>query len=170
MRTRTPDARYTDEWRNIDGFPDWSVSSRGEVLNGATERIMAQRINQQGLTMVNLWQEGNIHTRLVALLVAKAFLDPPRNSAYNSVIHLNGDRSDCRALNLMWRPRWYAIRYHRMFEQFPVRVSVYVPALNRVYSSLRELCTTYGLVERDTYISMINNEPCFHYGWIIERR
>ena len=46
---------------------------------------------------------------------------------------------------------------------------VYVPHLNKVFYSLREFCTTYGVVEMDTYIALNNREPCFHYGWIIER-
>lgn len=157
------------EWREVEGFPDWLVDDLGNVMNAWTSRIVSQRTNQQELKMVNLQLDGNIRTRMVALIVARAYLDPPRNQAYNSVIHLNGDREDCRALNLMWRPRWYALQYHQMFDEDPIRIAVYIPKIDKVFHSLREFCTTYGLIERKTYVQLINRDPCFHYGWIVER-
>jgi hypothetical protein len=158
-----------EEWRDIRGFPGWAINPEGVVFSDATSRKMAIGKNQQGIATVRLMRDGKQHGRSVALLVAKAYLDPPRNEYYNSVIHLNGDKDDCRAVNLMWRPRWYALKYHRMFEDEPYRVSVYIPALDKVYSSLREFCTDYGLIEKSTYVDMLNGEPCFHYGWIVER-
>lgn len=159
-----------EQWRQIEDFYFYSVSDHGRVLALEKEKLVPTRNNLQGFEMVTI-NDDNFHqkTRSVAILVAKAFLPPPRNSAYNSIIHLNGDRSDCRVMNLMWRPRWFALRYHQMFDREPIRVSVYIPKLNKVYFSLREACTTHGLIEMDTYIAMINNEPCFHYGWIFQR-
>lgn len=158
-----------DEWRDIDEFPDWAIDAEGNVLNNWTSNIISQRLNKQNLLMVNIHIRGKIHTRMVALLVARAFLEPPPNASYNSIIHLNGDRSDCRAMNLMWRPRWYALQYHKMFEEEPIRVAVLIPHIDKVFHSLREFCTTYGVIEKKTYIQMINGEPCFHYGWLVER-
>lgn len=158
------------EWRDLDEFPSWIISSNGDVMNEWTSKVMSVRYNQQNLKMVNLVRDGQICTRLVSLLVAKTFLEPPRDPhRYNSVIHLNGDRDDCRAMNLMWRPRWFAMKYHRMFERDPIRVAVYVPKLDKVFFSLREFCTTYGLIERDTYHALNNGEGCFQYGWYLER-
>ncbi len=157
------------EWRDIDEFPHWLVSSEGHVMNGDTGHVMTLRTNQQHLTMVNIYYMRKIYTRLVALLVGHAFLEIPDPDVYNSVIHLNGDRSDCRAMNLMWRPRWFGLKYHHMFTEDPVRVAVYIPAIKKRFSSLREFCTTYGLIEKDTYMALLNHEPCFHYGWLIER-
>lgn len=158
-----------EEWRDIEGFPGWAVSSEGRVLNDWTTRILATRPNQQGIIMVGLQYEGKQHMRSVPLLVAKAFLEPPPNPFYNSIIHLNGDRSDCRAENLMWRPRWYAIRYHQMFNEDPYNVGVYIADTDESFDLLREACTKYGLIEKLTYIDMLNGEPVFHYGWIFKR-
>lgn len=159
----------SQEWRDIEGFPGWAVSDEGVVMSDYTSRKMAVGYNQQGIATVRIQQDGRQHARSVALIVARAFLEDPPNAAYDSVIHLNGDKSDCRAINLMWRPRWFVINYHRMFNELPKRVGVHIPRLNRSFGSLREFCTTYGLIEKTTYINMINGEPCFHYGWIIER-
>jgi hypothetical protein len=110
---------------------------------------------------------GRQATRSVALLVAKAFVHQPRDY-FDSVIHLNGDRSDCRAMNLMWRSRPFALRYHAMFDDEPYRVSVYIPELDEFYYSLREACTRYGLIEGLAYQNLFNKEPCFPYNWVLE--
>ena len=119
--------------------------------------------------MLGLTKDKQQYTRSVANLVADAFLEPSRNPAYNSVIHLNGDRLDCRVINLMRRPRWFAVKYHAMFLEDPYYVEVYIPRLDRVFSSLRGFCTTYGLIENQAYVAMCNGEPCHPGEWIIER-
>ena len=161
--------RQLKEWRDIEGFPGMLIDEDGAVLNDWSCKILTPRTNRQGILMIGMMREGRQQIRSVALLVAHAFLDPPKNDAYNSVIHLNGDKEDCRAINLMWRPRWYVVEYHRMFNELPKRVAVYIPRLDRVFPSLREFCTTYGLIESHTYVDMLNGTPCFHYGWVIER-
>lgn len=149
-------------------FPDYYISESGVILNAFTERPMARRLNHQGITMVNLSKDKRLYTRSLSVLVAKQFVDNPYPSVYNSVIHLNGDRTDCRSMNLTWRPRWYALRYHRMFDEEPFRVRVYNPATNERFSSLRDFCTKYGLVESSTFNDLYNQRPVFHYGWIIQ--
>jgi hypothetical protein len=157
------------DWRIIEEFPDYAVNDQGEVLNIKRNRTLASRMNRQDFMMIGLVRDRMQYTRATAPLVANAFLEPAASPAYNSIIHLNGDRTDCRAINLMWRPRWYASRYHRMFDDYPLRVSVYIPELDKVFFSLREFCTTYGLVESYSYATMLDGQPCFHYGWHIER-
>lgn len=88
---------------------------------------------------------------------------------YNAIIHLDGNRSNCEATNLMWRPRWYAIRYHRMFNEDPSNASVMIQETGEIFGTLRELCVKYGLYEGYTYLDVIRGEPCFHYGYHIKR-
>lgn len=158
-----------DIWREIEDFPGYVVDDLGRVMSLDRRRILRTRFNRQGFAMVNLGRDAEIYTRSIAKLVAEAFIENPYSAAYNSIIHLNGDRGDCRAMNLMWRPRWFSIKYHKMFEVNPIRVAVYIPKLDKIFSSLREFCTTYGLIEEDAYHAMFNQEPCFYYGWFIER-
>ncbi len=157
------------EWRQVADFPDYLVNEHGDIKNEYRDRLLTQRMNHEDFMMTGLVRDHRQYTRSVATLVAKAFLKDPPSDAYNSIIHLNGDRSDCRALNLMWRPRWYAVRYHRMFSEEPMRIAVYVPALKRRFYSLREFCKIYGLVESQAYLNMVQGERCFHYGWYLER-
>lgn len=157
------------DWKQLDAFPKYAVSPEGLVKNLERDTLVTARQNRQGIFMVNLMRDNMQVTRSVALLVAQAYLRPPLNAAYNSVIHRNGDRTDCSAINLMWRPRWYAIKYHKMFDLPELNVSVTIDQTNETFGTLREACIKYGLIEQDTYIQMLNQERCFHYGYTFRR-
>lgn len=157
-----------NEWQEIADFPGWLVDDQGRVMNEWTGRIMRHRSNLQGISMVNIQKDGSLYTRSVGLLVAKAFVHNMNPRHFDSIIYLNGDRGDCRALNLAWRSRPFSLRYHRMFDHDPYRLSVRIPSTGEVFHSLRELCTTYGLIEQIAYSNMINRESCFPYNWMIE--
>src|SRR4051794_2006535 len=102
-------------WREIPDFPGYSVSNMGRVRNDDTRRIMALSRNQYGILYVGLTYGREQFKRSVAVLVADHFLPTFESDAFDTPIHLNGDRSDCRAENLMWRPRDFAIRFHKQF-------------------------------------------------------
>jgi hypothetical protein len=155
------------EWRGVHDFPGWSVSDQGHIQNDHTGRILRVRQNRQGLVMVGLMRGGTQHTRSVAKIVANEFVRAESDS-FDTVIYLNGDRGDCRATNLLWRSRPFAIRYHHMFEDLPYQEGVYIPERGERYYSLREACTTYGLIESMAHRAMLTGEPIFPYGWVLE--
>lgn len=149
-------------------FPKYVVSPEGHIKNREKNRVMHVRQNGQGFAMTNLMGDDNVRrTKSVALLVAQAYLGKPKNEHYNTVIHLDGDKSNCEASNLMWRPRWYAILYHRMFQAQPKDSSVYVEETGEEFGTLRELCVKYGLYEQHTFTDILNGDRCFHYNYLI---
>lgn len=158
-----------DIWKTVQDFPKYVVSPEGVVKNKKRDTIVKTRQNRQGIAMVSLMGDDARHTRSVALLVAQAYLMPPKNPAYNSIIYLDGDRTNCAARNLMWRPRWYAVRYHKMFERDPIDVSVMIEDTGEIFGTLREACMKYGLDEQYTYIDMLNGDRCFHYNYRFRR-
>jgi len=139
-------------------------------MNRERGTLVQTRLNHQGIRMVSIVDESNKRkTRSVALFVARLYLRPPHNRFYNSVIHLNGDKSDCTALNLMWRPRWYAVNYHLMFLEEPIDISVEIKETGEVFGMLREACVKYGLNEQDVYMDLVTGGSCFHYGFRFQR-
>ena len=91
----------TEEWRTIEGFPDYQVSNLGNVksLNYSKtgkEQIMRQKITN-GYYMICL---GRKNYRLVHRLVCQTFLPNPENKL--EIDHINRNKLDNRLENLKW--------------------------------------------------------------------
>lgn len=135
------------------GFSLYSVSDQGRVMNVNREQMLSPSINKRGLPYVHLYDgSGGGKNRTVSTLVAKSFLDPPYLDHYDTVIHKNGDREDCRAENLAWRPRWFAIEYHQQFDRkahlyFERRVLE--ATTNTIYDTITEAAAAHGVLRRD---------------------
>jgi hypothetical protein len=147
------------EWVSIPGFPKYSVDPLGQVRKESTGRLVRSHMNQTGSVYVSLMRENwELCSRSLARIVAHVFLEPPTEN-FDTPINLDGDRWNCAADNLMWRPRWFAIQYHQQFE---------IPFRGRMYGPLRDLksqevsqgslavACRYGLLERDVVLSIMN--------------
>lgn len=150
-----------ERWHELEEFPDYAVSDLGHVHNIKTGMPRKTSINQQGIVKISLYQGRELITRSVAVMVAEAFCEGKTNF-FNTPIHLDGDRENCRADNLMWRPRWFAVQYHRQFEsdvfhQMDVRIEDL--ETGKQYESVKEACMDLGLYYNDVYRSYIHEEP-----------
>ena len=100
-----------EEWRDINDFDGYEVSSFGNVrgkdrlrkgkhgLRLTNGQPMKQVFNKKGYPEVRLRKEGT-HTRLVHRLVAKAFVSNHDNKS--QVNHIDGNKLNNRADNLEW--------------------------------------------------------------------
>lgn len=148
-------------WHTLEEFPDYAVSDEGEIVNIKTGMPRKTSINQQGIVKISLYLGRELITRSVAVMVADAFCTG-KSEFFNTPIHLDGDRENCRADNLMWRPRWFAVQYHRQFEsdvfhQMNVRIEDTVTGVE--YNSVKEACMELGLYYNDVYRSYVHGEP-----------
>lgn len=148
-----------EEWRPIPGFPGYSVSNLGNVRNDELGHDMGIMTNQFGLTHVGLTRNLVQHRRAVGLLVAKAFLPPPPNASFDTPIHLNGDRSDSRVENLLWRPRWFAVKYNKQFLEEPkgFRRPVVEKRTGEVFPTSWDAAIKYGLIDHEIMVATMNN-------------
>ncbi len=147
-----------EKWTPILGFPGYSVSTLGHVRNDKTERILETNLNQYDVLFVGLMRDGVQYHRSVAKLVARAFVEKDF-LAFDTPINLNGDRTDCRAENLVWRPRWFAIRYNRQFQErsllsFPNKLRN--TKTGEVLDNSWACAIKYGLLERDLVLAVVN--------------
>ena len=85
-----------EEWRWIDGFQNYEVSSLGRVR---TRRMMKPNYTN-GYEYVSLSKDKKQYRILVHRLVAETFLGPCPEGM--ECCHLNGDRMDNRVENLEW--------------------------------------------------------------------
>lgn len=144
-------------WRTIPEFPSYSVSTRGRVQNDETERIMAQLLNTTGVVQVGLTRGLVQYRRSVPLLVASAFI-PKKNLEFTTPINLSGDRFDNEVSNLMWRPKWFAVKYHAQFRngERGFNVPVYETTTGEEFETSWEAAIKYGLIDREILIATTN--------------
>jgi len=146
------------DWKPIKEFPGYSISNMGRVRNDDTDRIMALQRNPHGIVHVGLWKDGKQYKRSVAVLVCEAFLPPPTPPTFDTPIHLDGDKTNCRIDNLMWRPRWFAVRYHRQFhDNRPMGFSgpIRDKRTGEVFRNSMEAAMRFGLLDWDIFKSTI---------------
>lgn len=148
-----------EEWVVIPDFPRYSVSSLGLIRNDKTTRILKPVLNQYDVALVGLMRNGRQFKRSVALLVANAFIPKP-NPMFDTPINLNGHRIDNRVVNLMWRPRWYAVLYNQQFREpydQPITKSIRDTESGAIYANSFAVATHLGLLEKDVVLSILNN-------------
>jgi len=162
-----------ERWATVTEFPNYEVSDYGRVRNKDTGYILSTHQNQSGVVMAGFQFNCQQRRRSVPLLVALAFLDPPPNAAYTTPVNLNGDRTDNHAANLVWRPRWFAIKYNKQFHEE-------IPGSDRPVRNVKtgeEFHTLWdpaiqdGLLVRDIKLSIHNRTyvfPTFQQFELIE--
>lgn len=147
-----------ENWKRIDEFPKYSVSDRGRVRNDESGRMMTQLQNQTRAIHVGLTKNLIQQRRSVALLVAEAFLPNFKGEKFDTPMHLNGDRRDNRVDNLVWRPRWFAIKYSQQFERKNKGIKTPIREINTMeeFPNAWEAALTHGLLVKDISLAIYN--------------
>lgn len=89
-----------EEWRLIDGFDNYQVSSVGRIRNTITQRILKQRKNRYGYYCINLRKNSVVKLTKIHRLVAFAFCNNDNN--YDVVDHIDRNKTNNNYLNLRW--------------------------------------------------------------------
>jgi hypothetical protein len=149
-----------EDWVPILDFPGYSVSSLGRVRRDQTGRVLRPKVNQEGIAYVGLMRDYDQRQRGLAKLVAYAFLIP-QFEAFDTPINLDGNRLNCAVDNLMWRPRWFAVKYHRQFKDDDsiselLRGSLRSIDTGELFDTPMAAACRYGLLERDIVLSVLN--------------
>lgn len=152
-----------EEWTEIQDFPQYSVSTFGNICREPSGRQLRVFTNQYGVVCVGLMRDGIQFHRSVPLLVARNWLKRP-SEPFDTPINLDGDRFNNRVDNLMWRPRKFAIQYNRQFTDpypDPIVEPIRDTKTGEEYPNSFVCATTLGLLERDVVLSILNHT----YTW-----
>jgi hypothetical protein len=147
-----------ERWIPIEHFLDYEVSDQGRIRSRLTDRVLSLNPNQFGVMQVGMMRDSEQRHRSVPLLVAKAFLPEP-GGAFDTPINLDGDRTNNAVENLLWRPRWFAIKYNQQFKmRHPHRIDRPIVELKtgEVSENSLECAKKYGLLEEDLILSILN--------------
>jgi len=96
-----------EEWRNIEGFPDYTVSNLGRVCSVRRGHpiILKGRNSGAGYLQVILHNgDKQAHSKIIHRLVASAFIPNPENKP--QVNHISGVKEDNNVNNLEWCTRF----------------------------------------------------------------
>jgi hypothetical protein len=140
-----------ETWKTIPEFPRYEVSDQGKVQNAETGRIMKLTPNRECILTVGMMYAGTQFRRSVPLLVAREFV-PGGTEYFDTPINLDGDPFNCRANNLTWRPRWFAVKYKRQFaDGFGILIPYQIRNIqtNEVFADSFECAKWYGVLEWD---------------------
>lgn len=166
MCTKRTSGENVEEWTEIVEFPAYSVSTEGRVINNETGRILSISSSRKsrGTAYVSLYYKNALKVRGLALLVAEAWV--PRDSmAFDTPINLNGNRKDCRAENLMWRPLWFARKYHKQFSERVNWTNTFLNLDTGQVDNLYEIVTKNGLLAEEVrdsgLVNTAKNKPYF---------
>jgi len=86
-----------EEWRNIYKLENYEVSNFGKIRNKMTNRLMHQTFTNNAVH-VYLRQDNKQKGRVVARLVAAAFVDNPHN--YKYIKHLDDNPKNNKSTNI----------------------------------------------------------------------
>lgn len=162
---------YGEELVPVDDFPDYVVSAEGYVVDISKDsRVANVYLNNIGHAFVVIRnQHGFYYSRNLGKIVARAF-HKKEEPHWNTVVYLDGDKTNCNAENIVWRPRWFAIRYHR--EKRHGLKDGYFPVRNKdtgeIFTNVREVSMCFGSLESEILDKVNSDCGVFPFGYIFE--
>jgi hypothetical protein len=156
-----------ERWINVFGFPGYSVSDWGRVLNEGNGHQITPTRNTRGQAIVGLMKSGIQHKRSLTVLVANEFVLKDQKS-FDTPINLDGDRMNNHFANLKWRPLWFARKYHRQFVDGHSTFDSPVEDIEtgEIYKNSMHASIVNGVLDVEIYLSMINNTYVWPTGQI----
>jgi hypothetical protein len=92
-----------EEWRIINDYPNYSISSLGSVRNNATEKILKTFINKRGYYRIALYKDNKRQQYSIHRLIGIHFL--PNWNNYPEIDHVDRDKTNNKVFNLRWIDR-----------------------------------------------------------------
>lgn len=155
-------------WVDVEGYPNYAVSNRGEVLSLNNDSVLSPRPNSDGYLRVALSREGEVRDFYIHQLVAQAFIGEFQLG--EQLIHVNGDNADNRPENLYPRKRIRTESALRRSLIPPERLRgkrVKIIETGQIFRTARE-CADYVGGDYSSVYSCLRGERKTHRGYTYE--
>ena len=114
--------KLKETWKTIKEFPNYEVSTYGNVRNVKTGKILKPLKTPYGYLQVELFNNGKSQFIKIHVLVAKAFLpDTGKNPDGTIMIghHQVNHRDECKINNNLLNLEWCDARYNLNYSNIP---------------------------------------------------
>ena len=152
-----------EEWVEIDGYPNYAVSSHGRVANLQRDRLLQLRQDEDGRVRVTLSFEGRVRDFYVHRLVASAFFQEydPREQ----ICHLDHNRQNNHVDNLGIRKneRYNSPRIIRPRDSRRVQIK----ETGQVFRTARD-CANFINGDYGTVYACLRGDRRSHMGYTFE--
>jgi hypothetical protein len=92
-------------WKTIEEFPDYEVSSLGNIRNRDTKKVLKLRHSKSNkYVRIMLYDNMKPYTKTVHRIVAKAFIENP--DGYKEIDHIDRNPKNNCVENLRWVECW----------------------------------------------------------------
>lgn len=123
--------KLKETWKTIKGFPDYEVSTYGNVRNIKTKKILKPFIEnkQKPYLRVELFNNGKGNKLYIHVLVSKAFIPDTGHNPDGSIMighhqvnHRDENKQNNNVLNLEWCDSRYNMNYSDTFRKLQKKV------------------------------------------------
>jgi hypothetical protein len=139
----------------------YEVGSYGTVRNKKTGAIVKPRLTRMGIEMLTL-SSGTATYHYVRRLVAEHFISNPKK--YECVAHIDGNRLNSRADNLIWCNMSYIKSFHKS-KRFQIKIK----GVNGLFRNVSD-CAKFFNVSNDVIKKIIEGNEVhnsFNIEWNI---
>ena len=166
---------YQEEpvWKDLEaiGYPKYMINQHGEIMHSSSGRSKDPSVNQYGTLYVTLYDSERAAKSIpVSRLVARMFIAPESVPVrFNTVIFKDGDRRNVNINNLTYRPRSFAVEYHKHFTNPDRRIdncaveSYFFEGTSRIrrHPSIDDAARTYGVLPKAIMKHLVSGDLIF---------
>jgi hypothetical protein len=162
-----------EHWARIPEFPTYLISDLGNIFNLYADHMMRTSFNNHGHVKITLTDHitGERYDRSVRKLVAEVHVPKPNNLCDEAML-LDGDLTNLRADNIVWRPRWFVWKYSRQLKEIqpPHYFNLKVKNIVRgfMYTSIIDAGKIEGLLFDDIWKSTYDGSQVYPFGDVFE--
>ena len=157
--------KLKETWAKINGWPNYEVSTYGNVRNVKTKKMLKPFKDGYGYLQVRLYNNGKSQFIKIHILVTKAFLTDTGHNPDGTIMvghHQVNHRDECKTnnnlLNLEWCDSKYNMNYSDTFRKTQKQVQCIETGIvyESTFAAEKELNLTKGSINRQINSKCLN--------------